>query len=154
MTGKLTRRKWLKTSGAVMGTAAISSLIGGQSMAATVDMPGPDKHVVDVLSMGGNENPYGPSSKTKEAILTSFHELSRYNFALPVELRNVVGKVHNIAPDHIEIGSGSNEILRAVGMIAAENNNAVLAADPTFYSLYRHSQDHGSKPYLHRPWII
>ena len=145
MAEKYTRREWLTASSAVMGTAAVSSLLGERASAATVDMPGPDKHVVDVLSMGGNENPYGPSEKAKEAILTSFHELSRYNFALPVELSAVVGKVHNIAPDHIEIGSGSNEILRAVGMIAAENNNAVLAADPTFYSLYRHSQDHGSK---------
>ncbi|MBT5073798.1 MAG: aminotransferase class I/II-fold pyridoxal phosphate-dependent enzyme [Kordiimonadaceae bacterium] len=144
MIKNITRREWLAKGSVAVGTASIASLLGGQSYAATVEMPGPDGHVDDLLAMGGNENPYGPSKKTKEAILTSFHELSRYNFSLPVELKSVVGAVHNISADHIEIGCGSNEILRAVGLIAAENNNAVLAADPTFYSLYRHSQDHGS----------
>lgn len=144
---KISRREWLSGSTAIMGTATIAALTAPQkslSAPKMIEMPEPDDHVVDILAMGGNENPYGPSDKAKQAILTAFHELSRYNFALPQELKVVVGGIHNISPDHIEIGAGSNEILRSVALIAAQNKQAVLAADPTFYSLYRHSQDHGS----------
>jgi hypothetical protein len=52
MKNKTTNQDVLSRRNFVIGTAAISSLMAGQSKAQTFEMPGPDKHVNDMLLMG------------------------------------------------------------------------------------------------------
>ena len=58
---------------------------------------------------------------------------------------SLIGSINNIPVDHISIGTGSGEILRAAGMLVAMDEGSVVCADPTYHDLTRYAERAGSE---------
>ncbi|WP_235889179.1 histidinol-phosphate transaminase [Glacieibacterium frigidum] len=79
-----------------------------------------------VAKLSSNENPFGPSPRAVAAmqeVLTGSH---RYPDPASTELRQALGAHHNIDPDRIVCGTGSDEIIHLVAGAFAGPGDEVL----------------------------
>lgn len=67
--------------------------------------------VSNVVKLSSNENPFGPSDKSKDAFARSVHNLHRYPSTDHSSLREAIGEVHKLDPSRIICGVGSDEII-------------------------------------------
>lgn len=83
-----------------------------------------------------NENPYPPAPEVLSAIQSMEpDELRMYPDPLCKKLRGILGEKHNITPDQIFVGNGSDEVLRLVFQAYLSPGDILGITDPT-YSLY------------------
>jgi histidinol-phosphate aminotransferase len=129
-------------------------LLGGAAMAGASLVPGsniirgafgeeitrPDY----MIRAGFNENPYGPSRVALQAIVDSIKMSNLYGGDRRA-LSALLGEINNVPTDHISIGTGSGEILRTAGMLAAVADGSVVCADPTYHDLIRYAERAGSE---------
>ncbi len=109
------------------GAGGISSALAATPRARVVSTP---------IRLDSNENPYGPSPAARQAILASVTETPRYADAALVELAAAVAAKHSVAPSQIIIGTGSGEVLKIAGLLAAEGaGGELVAARPTYEEL-------------------
>lgn len=92
--------------------------------------------VADPLKLSSNENPFGPSDQAVRAIAEAAAKAHRYPSTDHAALRAAIGEVHNLDPDRIIIGVGSDEILTLLAMAYAGPGDEVLYPEHGF-SLYR-----------------
>lgn len=83
--------------------------------------------------LSANENPWGPSSKAKEALVKSVDSSFLYAGPLVMELRKLIAQQAGVTEDHILLGAGSSELLSASIMMAAPKGK-ILMADPCYIS--------------------
>ena len=132
-----TRRQWLKSALAAGAGLPLSLTLADQLMAAPVSRA-ERLHGIEPLyngnlvRLGSNENPYGPSEKARKAIVASMTEGNRYAHGVAQELRNVIAQREGVAPEFVLMGCGSSELLCLTGMTAGLEGGAVLSAFPTF----------------------
>jgi len=132
-----TRRQWLKSALAAGAGLPLSLTLADQLMAAPVSRA-ERLHGIEPLyngnlvRLGSNENPYGPSEKARKAIVASMTEGNRYAHGVAQELRNVIAQREGVAPEFVLMGCGSSELLCLTGMAAGLEGGAVLSAFPTF----------------------
>lgn len=93
-----------------------------------------------LVRLGSNENPYGPSSKAREAIQRSIGEGNRYAFDQSQELKEIIAAHEGVTPDHIFMAAGSGEVLAITGMTVGLEGGSVLSAYPTFTMLMNFAQ--------------
>src|SRR5438034_7877588 len=144
-----------------MNTISISRrdfarLLGAGAAAAVVRPPiafaKPTQAVTTPLTEGGivrlsaNENPYGPSPKSLQAITDSFGLACRY----PDEHNNVlidkVAKLNGVNHDQILLGDGSGEILKLCAeTFTGPQNGKLVAADPTFEAILNNASANGAE---------
>ncbi|GAB1477657.1 histidinol-phosphate transaminase [Paracoccaceae bacterium] len=67
--------------------------------------------VSNVVKLSSNENPFGPSDKSRDAFARSVHTLHRYPSTDHASLREAIGEVHKLDPSRIICGVGSDEII-------------------------------------------
>lgn len=67
-----------------------------------------------IIKLASNENPLGPSPKAIEAIRTTAQAVHRYPDGNAYVLRSALAKHHEIAPERIVLGNGSNDLLDMV----------------------------------------
>jgi histidinol-phosphate aminotransferase len=84
------------------------------------------------VKLGNNENPYGPSPKTRMAIIEAIDGANGYGFEDQREFPKILAEKVGVSVDNIVHGSGTAEIMRAVGSTFAGNNGEILSADLTF----------------------
>ncbi|AXX98825.1 histidinol-phosphate transaminase [Profundibacter amoris] len=101
-----------------------------QSGKATVD------GLSDVVKLSSNENPFGPSEAAQEAFVRAAHELHRYPSTDHAELRQAIAEVHNLDPERIICGAGSDEIIAFLCQAFAGVGDEVLFTEHGF-SMYR-----------------
>ncbi len=82
--------------------AEIAPYQGGGSKA-----PGVDR----VLKLSANENPMGPSPRAADAFRRAGDRLGSYPDGSAAGLRGAIASVHDIHPDRIVCGSGSDELI-------------------------------------------
>ncbi len=137
--GTVSRRHVLIGGGALLG----SGLVPGLRLVSDAfgeEIPRPDY----MIRAGFNENPWGPSRVALQAIVDSI-KLSNLYGGNRRALSELMGQIHNVPTDHISIGTGSGEILRTAGMLAALDKGSVVCADPTYHDLIRYAERAGSK---------
>lgn len=85
--------------------------------AVSLYVPGKAPSVVDgkIFKLASNENPLGASEAAKQAVQDVTSELEVYPDGSIQELREVIGKKHDIDPERIFCGTGSDEILQLLG---------------------------------------
>jgi len=88
-----------------------------------------------------NENPYGPSPAARAAASEAIGVSCRYPDDEVTPLHAVIAAREGVSPDCIVTGTGSGELLRALGMLAARDGGEIIAAQPTFTEIteYAHS---------------
>jgi histidinol-phosphate aminotransferase len=136
----LSRRQVLLGGGLALG----SGLIPGVNLlrsAYAEEIPRPD-YMVRVCY---NENPWGPSRVSLQAMADSFKYANLYGGADRESMLNLIGGLNNVPADHISMGTGSGEILRTAGLLASMQDGSVVCADPTYHDLVRYAGNTGSE---------
>jgi len=134
-------RRDLLTASAIMLMRPISSISAplGARLAAAPIAGG-----TEPIVLCWNENPYGPSPAARAAIAQSIAEGCRYPDDENPRLVKLLAEKEGLGPDYIVTGTGSGELLRALGMLAARQQGEIVAAEPTYTELTEYAQHTGA----------
>jgi histidinol-phosphate aminotransferase len=92
-----------------------------------------------------NENPYGPSPAARAAVSEAIASSCRYPDDELEPLIRALAAREGVATDQIVTGTGSGELLRALGMLYARDGGEIVAAQPTYNELTRYAEGCGAK---------
>ncbi len=73
--------------------------------------------ITDSVKLASNENPLGCSEAARQAIRDQLGEVARYPDGGGFALRNALAAKHDIAPDCITLGNGSNDVLDMIARV-------------------------------------
>jgi histidinol-phosphate aminotransferase len=65
----------------------------------------------NIIKLASNENPLGPGTKVQAAVDAALTDVSRYPDASGFELKSLLAKKHQVNPEQITLGNGSNDVL-------------------------------------------
>jgi histidinol-phosphate aminotransferase len=134
-------RRDLLTASAIMlmrPMSSISAPLGARLAAASL------AGGTEPILLCWNENPYGPSPAARAAIAQSIADGCRYPDDENPRLVNLLAEKEGLGPDHIVTGTGSGELLRALGLLAARQHGEIVAAEPTYAELTEYAQHAGA----------
>jgi histidinol-phosphate aminotransferase len=92
-----------------------------------------------------NENPYGPSPAARAAVSEAIGVSCRYPDDELDPLVLALAKREGVSTDSIVTGTGSGELLRALGLLAARDGGEIVVAQPTYLELPRYAEGRGAK---------
>jgi histidinol-phosphate aminotransferase len=135
-------RRDLLTASALLLMRPVSSISASlpARLAAAPSAGGTDPMVL----LCWNENPYGPSPAARAAITQSIADGCRYPDDENPRLVDLIAEKEGFGPDHIVTGTGSGELLRALGMLAARQQGEIVAAEPTYAELTEYAKHTGA----------
>ena len=84
------------------------------------------------VKLASNENPLGPSPRALEAVRNGASEIHTYPDKNISELREALGRRHNVSPDRILVGNGSDEVLVMLAATYFNPGDNVVTAEHTF----------------------
>lgn len=123
-----TRRQWLQqTALATLGLGISFRSMGNEEGLIRLIDP-----ATGVLNLGSNENPYGISAKSKQAILDMMGETNRYQFnvASLQSFKKTIGNYYKVAENQVLVTAGSGE---GLALLARHfNKGNIVTADITF----------------------
>jgi histidinol-phosphate aminotransferase len=100
-------------------------------------VPGELPEGPDIIKLNTNENPYPPSPKVIEAMSRAVNEdLRLYPDPESSSLRRAIAKRHNVGPDQVFVGNGSDEVLALCFPAFCDPEEPVRFFDVT-YSFYK-----------------
>ena len=85
----------------------------------------------EIVKLDANENPYGPSSKVAEA-LASLTDAHLYPDPAQGSMRDAVSRYIGLAPEHVVVGNGSDEIIDLLFRAVLGPGDGVVNSVPTF----------------------
>jgi histidinol-phosphate aminotransferase len=138
MSMNLTRRSLLGASPLIAASAAFGSLPRlalAQPAAATAPAAAAS------LRLAGNENPYGPSERTRQAIRDTLPDAWKYAIVEEMQLRKLIAEREGLTPQHVMIGDGSTEILRIAALANGLDHGEVITAATTFSQVADYSRE-------------
>ena len=92
-----------------------------------------------------NENPYGPSPAAREVVARTIADGCRYPSDEDFEaLTRALAQHEGTRPDRIAIGTGSGELLCALGLLCARDGGELIAAEPTYLELPEYARRAGA----------
>lgn len=89
-------------------------------------------NVKEVIKLASNENPLGPSPKGLEAAKRSLSDLHRYSDPSGFLLKSKLAQVHNVKPNEIVLGNGSNDVVDYLVRVLCEKGDAILNPQHSF----------------------
>ena len=93
-----------------------------------------------------NENPYGPSPAARRAVREAIADGCRYpSDAEYGDLVAALARHEGVGTDHIVTGTGSGELLCALGLLCARDGGEIVAAAPTYLELPNYASTRGAK---------
>ena len=98
-----------------------------------------------IIRLHLNENPYGPSDLTKDAIRAAITDGWAYDNEDVVVLRRMIAAKEGLKPENVFICEGSTELLRLAAVIFAGNGKEMVAGLPTFLSMPQYAARSGGK---------
>ncbi|ABQ39115.1 histidinol-phosphate transaminase [Bradyrhizobium sp. BTAi1] len=102
-------------------------------------VPGEQPQIPGLIKLNTNESPFGPSPKAIEAIRAAAADTLRlYPDPQATRLREVLAAYHNVAPEQIFVGNGSDEVLAHAFAALLKQSDPLLFPDVTysFYPVY------------------
>jgi histidinol-phosphate aminotransferase len=129
----ISRRTFLRVAGAGAAAAAAAPAVGDEclareatSVAAAVVKPrGP-------IRLNRNENAYGPSRPVRATIQRALDATNRYGEVEGEALRDAIASHHHVSRDHVVLGCGSAEVLRAAAECFVGPQQNLVMGVPTF----------------------
>jgi len=91
-----------------------------------------------------NENPYGPSPAARAAVSESIASACRYPDDDIEALTEALAAKEGFSADHIVTGTGSGELLCALGFIHGHDGGEIIAAEPTYVELTDYARNAGA----------
>lgn len=93
-----------------------------------------------------NENPYGPSPAARRAVSEAIADGCRYpSDAENADLVAALARHEGVGADHIVTGTGSGELLCALGLLCGHDGGEIVAAAPTYLELTDYASTRGAK---------
>src|ERR1700724_4058299 len=92
-----------------------------------------------------NENPYGPSPAARAVISGTIPGACRYPDEEIHQLVELLARTEGVPADHIVVGSGSGELLCALGLLHGRNGGEIIAAEPTYAELTNYAKHAGAE---------
>lgn len=87
----------------------------------------------DIIKLGSNENPFGPSPKAKEAIEAELNNINRYPESDLEELKREFARYSNVKPENIIIGGdGADELLDTIAKTFIEKGDEFIVPLPSY----------------------
>ncbi|BAM92778.1 histidinol-phosphate aminotransferase [Bradyrhizobium oligotrophicum S58] len=102
-------------------------------------VPGEQPQIPGLVKLNTNESPFGPSPKAIEAIrATAADTLRLYPDPQATRLREALADYHEVAPDQVFVGNGSDEVLAHTFAALLKQSSPLLFPDVTysFYPVY------------------
>ena len=102
-------------------------------------VPGEQPKMANLVKLNTNENPFGPSPKVIEAIQAELNDSLRlYPDPEGESLRQTIAAYHNVKPEQIFLGNGSDEVLAHIFFGLFQHGEPILFPDITysFYPVY------------------
>ncbi|MBK1885394.1 histidinol-phosphate transaminase [Marinobacter sp. DY40_1A1] len=102
-------------------------------------VPGEQPKMANLVKLNTNENPFGPSPKVIEAIQSELNDSLRlYPDPEGESLRQTIAGYHNVKPEQVFLGNGSDEVLAHIFYALFQHGQPVLFPDVTysFYPVY------------------
>jgi len=91
-----------------------------------------------------NENPYGPSPAARAAVSSTIPLSCRYPDEENKQLIEAIAEHERIGADHLVLGTGSGELLRALGFLHGKGGGEIIAAQPTYSELTDYAKYSGA----------
>ena len=130
------RRQLLKQSAFAIAAFSFSRELFANASITNLDINSSTLNKSTVLSnmirLGSNENPHGPSTLAKQAMIEAVGISNRYQWDMNVLLKTEIAKMTGHTKDHVALGAGSSELLGVVSLWAAYKKGNVVASEPTF----------------------
>jgi histidinol-phosphate aminotransferase len=132
---RLSRRRALLGAAALFASAPFAG--ADAEKRGHVANPNPSPSSGGLIRIDGNENPYGPSPKAREAILASVSRAPRYADSEVDALAAQLAATHGLPAQQVIIGTGSGELLKIAAHMAASPGpgGELIAAVPTYEEL-------------------
>ena len=93
--------------------------------------------LTNIVKLASNENPFGFSTKVKEAIPSMLDHLEIYPDGNATSLRDKLSQHLDVSTDQLVFGCGSDEIVEIISRTYLEEGTNTITAWPTFPQ-YRH----------------
>jgi histidinol-phosphate aminotransferase len=158
MGGHLSRRNWLKSTSLISTGIALGS--GGKLMDLATNKRSAFKRAsfwewetttpkkIDLYNLKArllaNENPYGPSDKTKLAIYDTISMGNRYGHGFADELISLIAEKEGVPEDHIVLGPGSSDLLEKTAVTMFMKGGNIVSADPAYMSIIKSAESMGA----------
>lgn len=129
-----------------------------------MSLPQPKAHILDItpyqqgksktgamdaperlIKLSSNENPLGPSQQAIASFRT-MADLHRYPDGSAAGLREAIGEVFHLDPQHIVIGAGSDELINLLIHAYAGEGDEVLYSEHGFLMYKIYAKAHGATP--------
>jgi histidinol-phosphate aminotransferase len=91
-----------------------------------------DYGIRDSVKLASNENPLGPSPKAVDAIRERLSGLHRYPDGAGHDLIRKLADRHQVAPENIVIGNGSDDIIAMLVQTLVQPGDRVIVPQPSF----------------------
>lgn len=155
----INRRDWLRASGLLatglagltrwnptLGSTSASSTATNQTFAREFYLTSPPETMPKLRArLMANENPYGISPKTREALIKAIDVSNRYAWMEFGQLAKLIGDKEGVQRKHIMFSPGSSDILMAAAAHYAKNGGTILTCRPTYDDLLERSEKFGAK---------
>lgn len=93
----------------------------------------PGRHAASVLgSLASNESALGASPRVAEAVARAVADVARYPSPLADSLRGEIAAEHDVDPDQVLVGNGSDELIYLLAMAYLASGGHVVCADPAY----------------------
>ncbi|MDQ3799875.1 MAG: aminotransferase class I/II-fold pyridoxal phosphate-dependent enzyme [Acidobacteriota bacterium] len=135
------RREMLKIGAMASATAFLNFGSGGGGTANAQNSAVPQP----IIRLSGNENPYGPSPKARQAIVEAAASGNRYAGVEAAQLEKMIAERENVAPESIVLGTGSGEVLAMAAVAYGLEKSEMVAADNTFMWLLQYAERIGAR---------
>ena len=97
------------------------------------------------LRLHRNENPFGASREVIAAMQKAVNTAAnRYANETTEQLRTAIAMRHRVQADHVALGCGSSEILRAAANAQRRSRGKIVMASPTFEWFAKYSRRSGT----------
>lgn len=148
MTTQLNRRNWLRSTSLITTGLFLGST--SNIFSRTPSNPGPNmnfwewekkKAKPDLYNLKArllaNENPYGPSDKTRLAIMDAVGMGNRYGHGAAGKLIEMIAEKEGVPSDYIMLGPGSSDLLEKTAITSFIKGGNIVSAEPAYMSIIK-----------------
>lgn len=124
----MNRRQLIKQAGFAAAAFAMSRDLFARTNSTHISAPS----LHNIIYLGSNENPYGPSKSAQQAMMNALLTTNRYQWVESSKLVKAIAQKHAVTDKNVLLGAGSSELLGLTTQLASLSNNTLIAPDPTF----------------------
>ncbi len=142
---RFSRREWLRSATLAGGAAFLTGATSFPALSAEEVKKFNPRPLGSMVQLGSNENPYGPSSKVREAMEKAFDLGCRYPYSYNPALQQMIADKEGVTPEHIVLLAGSTEGLKIAGITYAGPRDEIISGLPTFLSMMSYAETWGAE---------